>query len=107
MNRAPTSWTNFRDFVFFALMLVLLTGCTRTPQPVHSFAEGKPAKLSDWHLVEARDGRLVANIDVVPYDLNTPLFSDYAHKFRTLWMPKGRPRSTTAKVRSIFRSARC
>ena len=69
--------------------IAALAGCTRTPQPVHSFAEGKPEKLSDWHVVEARDGKLVANTDVVPYDLNTPLFSDYAHKFRTVWMPKG------------------
>lgn len=67
----------------------LLAGCARAPQPVHFFAEGKPPKLSDWHLVEARSGRLAPNADVVPYDLNTPLFSDYAHKFRTVWMPKG------------------
>lgn len=26
---------------------------------------------------------------VVPYDLNTPLFSDYATKFRTVWLPPG------------------
>ncbi|MFQ5609621.1 MAG: SO2930 family diheme c-type cytochrome, partial [Woeseiaceae bacterium] len=26
---------------------------------------------------------------VLPYDLNTPLFSDYALKLRTVWMPKG------------------
>jgi uncharacterized repeat protein (TIGR03806 family) len=71
------------------LALAALAGCARAPQPVHFFAEGKPAKLSDWHLVEARDGKLAANADVVPYDLNTPLFSDYAHKFRTVWMPKG------------------
>ncbi|MFC4821295.1 SO2930 family diheme c-type cytochrome [Dokdonella ginsengisoli] len=69
----------------------LLAGCARAPQPVHFFAEGKPPRLSDWHLVEARDGRLAPNADVVPYDLNTPLFSDYAHKFRTVWMPKGAP----------------
>lgn len=71
------------------LFAFLLAGCARAPQPVHYFAEGKPSKLSDWHLVEARDGKLVPNADVVPYDLNTPLFSDYAHKFRTVWMPKG------------------
>jgi len=72
-----------------ALVVGLLAGCTHAPQDVHFFAEGKPEKLSDWHLVEARSGRLVANADVIPYDLNTPLFSDYAHKFRTVWMPKG------------------
>ena len=81
--------SSFARIASAVLALAALTGCARAPQPVHSFAEGKPDKLSDWHLVEARDGRLVPNTDVVPYDLNTPLFSDYAHKFRTLWMPKG------------------
>jgi uncharacterized repeat protein (TIGR03806 family) len=76
-------------FAGFALLAALLAGCARAPQPVHFFAEGKPPKLSDWHLVEARGGTLAPNADVVPYDLNTPLFSDYAHKFRTVWMPKG------------------
>src|SRR5258707_10137256 len=35
-------------------------------------------------------GNLALNDGVVPYDLNTPLFSDYAHKLRTIWMPRGR-----------------
>ncbi|MBS0514793.1 MAG: hypothetical protein JSS16_04915 [Proteobacteria bacterium] len=88
-----SSLTRFTRISSALVALAALAGCARTPQPVHSFAEGKPEKLSDWHLVEAHDGRLVANTDVVPYDLNTPLFSDYAHKFRTVWLPKG----TTAK----------
>ena len=25
----------------------------------------------------------------LPYDLNTPLFSDYAHKLRAVWLPTG------------------
>lgn len=81
----------FTRFVLLAFTALgaLGAGCARTPQPVHFFAEGRPPKLSDWHLVEVRDGKLTANVDVVPYDLNTPLFSDYAHKFRTAWMPKG------------------
>jgi uncharacterized repeat protein (TIGR03806 family) len=28
---------------------------------------------------------------VLPYDLVTPLFTDYAHKLRTVWMPRGQP----------------
>jgi uncharacterized repeat protein (TIGR03806 family) len=66
-----------------------LVACSRTAQPVHFFAEGRPGKLSDWQVVY-RDGRnLALNEGVVPYDLNTPLFSDYAHKLRTIWMPHG------------------
>jgi uncharacterized repeat protein (TIGR03806 family) len=68
----------------------LLSGCARAPEPpVHYFAQGRPARLSDWHVL-FRDGRKLAlNAGVVPYDLNTPLFSDYAHKLRTVWMPAG------------------
>src|ERR1700744_2666716 len=66
-----------------------LVACSRTAQPVHFFAEGRPAKLSDWQVVYTDGGNLALNEGVVPYDLNTPLFSDYAHKLRTIWMPRG------------------
>jgi uncharacterized repeat protein (TIGR03806 family) len=66
-----------------------LVACLRTAQPVHFFAEGRPAKLSDWQLVYTDGRNLALNEGVVPYDLNTPLFSDYAHKLRTIWMPRG------------------
>jgi uncharacterized repeat protein (TIGR03806 family) len=66
-----------------------LAACSRTSQPVHYFAEGRPAKLSDWRMVYPAGGDLALNEGVVPYDLNTPLFSDYAHKLRTIWMPHG------------------
>ncbi|MFK2877785.1 SO2930 family diheme c-type cytochrome [Rhodanobacter hydrolyticus] len=71
------------------LALLLLSGCHRGLPPAEFHADGKPTKLSDWHMVEARDGRLELNAGVVPYNLNTPLFTDYVHKLRTVWMPKG------------------
>lgn len=40
-------------------------------------------------MVYADGQNLALNAAVVPYDLNTPLFSDYAHKLRTVWMPPG------------------
>jgi uncharacterized repeat protein (TIGR03806 family) len=66
-----------------------LSACSRAPQPVHFFADGRPPKLSDWQVVYADGGKLALNSGVIPYDLNTPLFSDYAHKLRTVWMPAG------------------
>jgi uncharacterized repeat protein (TIGR03806 family) len=42
------------------------------------------------------------NEGVVPYDLNTPLFSDYAHKLRTVWMPKGKSASYAAQSSFAF-----
>ena len=71
------------------LLALLLAACDRHMPAVSFHAEGYPQKLSDWHVVEARDGVLQLNTGVVPYDLNTPLFTDYAHKLRTIWMPKG------------------
>ena len=49
-------------------------------------------KLSDYRLF--KDGRPVG--ELVPYALNTPLFSDYAEKFRYLYLPPG----THAKYRT-------
>ena len=52
---------------------VALGACSRQSQPAHFFAEGRPPKLSDWHMVYADGGRLALNGGVIPYDLNTPL----------------------------------
>ena len=49
-----------------------------------------PAKLSAWHFVLSDGAKLTLNTGVVPYDLNTPLFSDYAFKLRALYVPAGK-----------------
>jgi uncharacterized repeat protein (TIGR03806 family) len=70
-------------------LVLLLAGCTHAPTPVRFFAEGRPQQLSEWHVLMRDGSRLELNGRVVPYDLNTPLFSDYAHKLRTVWLPPG------------------
>jgi uncharacterized repeat protein (TIGR03806 family) len=76
---------------FVALALFLLAACAResAPQAPIFHEEGYPANLSDWRLMSAADGVLTLNAGVTPYDLATPLFSDYALKLRTLTLPKG------------------
>ena len=71
------------------LALWLLAGCHRGMPAVAFHAEGQPPKLSDWHVIESHDGKLELNAGVVPYNLNTHLFTDYVHKLRTIWMPRG------------------
>lgn len=73
---------------FLVCLLLLLVSCKREEAGVHFFAEGQPRSLSEWQVLKIHDGRLTLNQGVVPYDLNTPLFSDYAHKLRAVWMPK-------------------
>ena len=52
-------------------------------------ANAVPQQLSEWGVVFADGSRFELNDGVVPYDLNTPLFSDYALKLRTVWLPDG------------------
>src|ERR1700712_5009715 len=86
-----------RHFLATALCAVaLLASCSRAPAPVNFVAEGKPSHLSDWHVLTVSGGRLAPNAGVLPYDLVTPLFSDYAHKLRTVWMPAGQSAKYTA-----------
>jgi len=78
------------------LMCFVASGCSRH-RPVQMFVgEPFPKKLSDWHLFTASSPTLIPNDRVVPYDLNTPLFSDYAEKYRFVWMPAG----TSAEYRA-------
>jgi len=45
--------------------------------------------LSQYNFFQGALADLNPVADVVPYDLNSPLFSDYAHKSRFVWMPDG------------------
>ncbi len=62
---------------------------TRAPLAPHYFANSNPANLSDWGVVAAHGQHLALGAGVVPYDLATALFSDYAGKLRTIWLPAG------------------
>jgi uncharacterized repeat protein (TIGR03806 family) len=77
-------------------------GCGKPAEsPVKSFVdEPFPKKLSEWHLFAGESALSQPNQRVLPYDLNTPLFSDYASKHRFVWMPPG----ASAKYRedSVF-----
>jgi uncharacterized repeat protein (TIGR03806 family) len=71
-----------------AAMLMLLAGCGGRGVRAH-LEQPFPVKLSAWHLFTGRPADLKPNAGVVPYDINTPLFSDYATKYRFVWMPPG------------------
>jgi uncharacterized repeat protein (TIGR03806 family) len=70
-------------------LTLLLSGCDAAPSVTLHPAEAYPERLSAWGVVAARGDALVLGGEVLPYDLNTPLFTDYAHKLRTVWMPAG------------------
>ncbi|MES2622164.1 MAG: SO2930 family diheme c-type cytochrome [Bacteroidota bacterium] len=47
-------------------------------------------KLSDYNFFSGVMNELKPNDRVLPYDLITPLFTDYAHKARFVYMPEGK-----------------
>lgn len=64
---------------------------TVTPvSPVSLDLENMPyATLSEYNFFDGELKELNPVFGVLPYDLNSPLFSDYAHKKRFVWMPDG------------------
>ncbi len=79
----PGSWSGLA----LVCALALLAACAPAPV-VRLHASGEyPQRLSDWGVIERRGDRLTLGRDVLPYDVNTPLFTDYAQKLRTLWLP--------------------
>ncbi|MGO9127440.1 MAG: SO2930 family diheme c-type cytochrome [Terriglobales bacterium] len=84
----PRRWTQSLSVLF---LVAALAACGRfLDRGVQAHTERPfPTKLSKWRLFTLRSGVLTPNKGVVPYDLNTPLFSDYASKYRFVWMPPG------------------
>lgn len=82
-----------------AALLLLLAACSgEAPPPSPVFhAEGNPERLSDWGVMRAGGGVLTLAEGVHPYDLATPLFSDYALKLRTITLPEGRAATYSAE----------
>src|SRR4029079_4489635 len=62
--------------------LLLVVGCNSAPAPSYD-------KISDYKLFTWKDGQLTWSAGVVPYEINTPLFSDYALKSRAVKLPAG------------------
>ena len=97
--------------LFILAIVMLITNCqqstkaptttTTTPTDIEAAkallqqqAAGKTAdlgkeKLSEYRFFVGDLKDLQPTADVIPYDLNTPLFSDYAHKLRFFKLPKG------------------
>ncbi len=79
--------------VWLFVVLLLAVGCTEpgtslhTPLKVTPAPYGKPfEKLSEWHLFSDGASQQPAS-RVVPYSVIAPLFSDYTHKWRFMYVP--------------------
>ncbi|MEM6723544.1 MAG: SO2930 family diheme c-type cytochrome [Bacteroidota bacterium] len=85
------------------MLLVLFTKCQQQlPKGVNYTLGEKPyALLSQYQFFKGTLKNLEPEEGVLPYDLNSPLFSDYAHKARFVWMPDGQ--SATIREDGTFK----
>ena len=70
--------------LLICLAALLLAACGGQQLSPTFHADDNPAVLSAWGVVNIKGNELALGKDVVPYTLNTPLFTDYAHKLRTI-----------------------
>ncbi|WP_223031489.1 SO2930 family diheme c-type cytochrome [Hephaestia mangrovi] len=70
-------------------VILALASCHQAPSDVTFHAAGFPKTLDEWGLFTVKDHRITPHKGMVTYELATPLFSDYAQKWRTIWMPPG------------------
>ncbi|WP_299459304.1 SO2930 family diheme c-type cytochrome [uncultured Microscilla sp.] len=83
-------------FAFSALVFTLTLGHTLVPRS-RGFVNNYPLKLSLYGFFRGKLAELLPAKGVMPYTLNTPLFSDYAQKARFIKLPKGKKASYNAK----------
>ena len=83
--------TRLRPVALGAMLLLCVHGCgDPAGRQVRVFPpESYPPTLSDWGVVRLEGERLVLGEGVEAYDLNTPLFTDYAQKLRAIYLPPG------------------
>ncbi len=87
----------------FLACAAILAACGNTePAVVVHPADAPPERLRDWGVVYAARGELRFNEAARVYTLNTPLFSDYALKLRTIWMPPGESAEYRAEGPFLF-----
>ena len=68
-------------------LVAMLAACSE-PAPVFH-EEDKPSRLSDWGLFSLADETLTPNPNSLVFRPANTLFTDYAQKLRTLWVPEG------------------
>ncbi len=76
-------------FIFLILLSFVFSNCSNGPKRILINPEKPFEKLSQYNFFKGELADLDPVDRVLPYDLNSPLFSDYAHKSRFVWMPEG------------------
>jgi uncharacterized repeat protein (TIGR03806 family) len=77
------------SFAFFILSIALTFSFRKTPLSADSTSFAPKENLSEYGFFRGKIADQLPAEGVVPYQLNTPLFSDYAEKLRFVKLPAG------------------
>lgn len=82
--------TEVKRFRRLLVCIILLTGISAcTDSTPLTLLDGSPQRLSDWNLFTLDDNSLTPSDSTLVFRPANTLFTDYAHKMRTLWIPNG------------------
>lgn len=81
-------WVNI-VIVFSSILIVYQCKLQTSNNVVLDITQQPFEKLSQYHFFKGKISDLIPNDRVIPYDLITPLFTDYAEKARFVYMPEG------------------
>jgi uncharacterized repeat protein (TIGR03806 family) len=70
--------------------IVLFFHCSKTNDTAPDYLVQPYQKLSEYGFFTGSLASLTPSTKIIPYDLNTPLFSDYASKERFIYIPDGK-----------------
>jgi uncharacterized repeat protein (TIGR03806 family) len=85
------TWVLFT--VVCGLLTVVLFSCKKDDDkvnPLDALDVMPYKKLSEYNFFNGELKNLNPNSNIIPYDLNTPLFSDFAGKARFIYVPEGK-----------------
>lgn len=86
--------------------ILYLESCNQSPPAPIVVVDANPtavasgigkSKLSEYGFFTGDIAKQLPADRVIPYDLNTPLFTDYAHKLRFVYLPEGKKITYTEK----------
>jgi uncharacterized repeat protein (TIGR03806 family) len=95
---------HYKNYVLLLILAVCLFSCGKDDSYVPVITDDGPVlvspvifeidqvpyqTLTEYNFFEGSIKDLIPVYGVLPYDLISPLFSDYAHKKRFVWMPSG------------------
>jgi len=88
-NRAASYRKSTRRITFIGMMGVVVAISACAPKPPRSIDEPTPQRLSQWRLFALSELNLTPAAGLEVVRPANPLFTDYAHKLRTVWLTEG------------------